>query len=311
MQGTAHNLSSLIREAAGEQGFGACGIAKAGMLEREAGYFSDWLGRGYQAGMSYMERNAEKRLDPTLLNDWARSVVMLTYNYHPADTTLSEGNYKISKYAYGRDYHAVIRQKIRQLISSVRARTGKFRSRIFVDSAPVMERAWAVRCGLGWTGKNACLISREKGSFFFLGCIITDLDLAPDEPHDKDYCGNCTRCLDACPNGAIIAPGVVDARRCISYLTIEKQGRFEKGLEGSLHGWIFGCDICQDVCPWNRFSSVHNEPAFEPGKALLEMRPEDWENLDEEKFKALFSGTALERTGYENLMRNIRDNIKE
>ncbi len=305
MSEAAQKMSRHIKTLAREQGFDACGIARAGLLTEESKQFREWLGKGYHAGMAYMHRNVDKRLDPTLLNEWARSVIILLYNYFPSDRKLSEGDHKISKYAYGSDYHDIVKTKLHNIVEGIEEEIGGILARVFTDSAPVMERAWAKRSGLGWTGKNACLINKELGSFFFIGTIITDLELAYDTPLDKEYCGRCTRCIDACPTNAIVAPGVVDAGKCISYLTIEHKGEFDDPVNTNLNGWIFGCDICQDVCPWNRFAHPHAEPAFLPRKDLLEMTGHDWQGLEPEKFVELFSGTAVERTGYEGLRRNI------
>ena len=304
-------VSQLIRETAIALGFDACGIAEAVQLDKESPAFRQWLKGGMHGSMAYMSRNVDKRLDPTLLNAWARSVIMVSYNYYPDDTSLSEKKYKISKYAYGKDYHDVIKNKLRHIVDAIEDEMGEITARVFVDSAPVMEKAWAVKCGLGWTGRNSCLINKKSGSFFFLGTIITNLDLNYNEEESPDYCGNCTKCMDACPNGAIISPAVVDARKCISYLSIEHKGAFSEEDEGKLHGWIFGCDICQDVCPWNRFSRPHREPDFIPVPKLTQMTDQDWELLDENTFNELFKGTAVERTGFAALRRNIGTREKE
>jgi epoxyqueuosine reductase len=298
-------ISRFIKEKARSLGFEACGITEAGLLVNESPVFREWLKQEHHAGMAYLARNVDKRLDPTLLNEWARSVIMLTFNYYPQHTSLSEGTYKISKYAYGRDYHEVIKSKLRELVNAIEDEMGEILSRVFVDSAPVMEKAWAVKCGLGWIGKNACLINKKQGSFFFLGTIITNIELHYDREETNNYCGSCTRCLDACPNGALIAPGVLDSSRCISYLSIEHKGDFTEDQKDMLHGWIFGCDICQDVCPFNRFSKPNEEDEFRPVDELLNMTEQDWKNLNEEKFNELFKGTAVERTGYAGLRRNI------
>jgi epoxyqueuosine reductase len=298
-------ISRFIKDKAQRLGFEACGIAEAKQLDRESRIFREWLLNEHHAGMGYMTRNVEKRMDPSLLNEWARSVIILTYNYYPENSSLSRGKYKISKYAYGRDYHDVIRKKLRQVVDAIEDEMGSILARVFVDSAPVMEKAWAVKCGLGWIGKNTCLISKKQGSYFFLGSIITNLELHYDQAETKNYCGNCTRCLDACPNDAIISPGFVDANKCISYLSIEHKGDFPNADIDQLHGWIFGCDICQDVCPYNKFSIPHNEPDFQPVAGLLNMTEEDWQKLDQRRFNELFTGTAVERTGYAALRRNI------
>lgn len=300
-------ISTYIRASAEKLGFDAVGFAPAAYLEEESLRFKDWLKNGYHATMGYMSRNVEKRLNPKELNHWARSVVVCLYNYYPAETEFSSAC-KISKYAYGLDYHSIIKDKLKQLAGLIEKESGKLHARVFVDTAPVMERAWAKRAGLGWTGKNACLINKKKGSFFFIGTIILDLELVYDTPSDTDHCGTCTRCMDACPNKAIIAPGVIDANKCISYLTIEHKGDFPEGNENKLHNWIFGCDICQDVCPWNRFSKPHNEPAFNPKPELLGLTDEDWKSMDKITFIELFKNTAVERTGYDALRRNLLNN---
>lgn len=302
-------ISKLIKDSAKEYGFDACGIAPAGHLGAESSILKDWLSKGYHATMSYMNRNVEKRLNPFLLNDWARSVIIVLYNYFPAETQNPGTQYSFAKYAYGKDYHDVIKEKLRQIIFRVEEEIGEISARVFVDSAPVLEKAWAKKCGLGWIGKNGCLINRDKGSFFFIGAIITGLELSYDEPEMKDYCGNCKRCMDACPNQAIISPGIIDARKCISYLSIEHKGELPDENENSLHGWVFGCDICQDVCPWNRFSLPHNEAAFKPKKAFLDMDNLGWERMNKDTFTELFKDTAVERTGYERLKRNIEQGI--
>jgi len=310
MSSSKDRISQLIKDSARNLGFDACGITKAEALTKESPIFREWLKNGNHASMSYMSRNVDKRLDPRLLNDWAGSVIMFAYNYYPEDISLSEGKFKISKYAYGKDYHDVIKGKLRQIVDAIEDEMGEITARVFVDSAPVLEKSWAVRCGLGWMGKNSCLISKSKGSFFFLGTIITKLELTYDEPEKKDHCGNCTKCMDACPNGAIVSPGIIDARKCISYLSIELKGDFSPDEEGKLHDWIFGCDICQDICPWNRFSTPHREPEFLPSPTLSLMKESDWKTLDEDTFNELFKGTAVERTGFAGLGRNIEQGIR-
>lgn len=298
-------ISKEIKETAGKLGFSACGIAPAQELSAESVHFHQWLEKGYHASMGYMDRNKEKRLNPQELNDWAKSVIVCLYNYYPDNKYQFSSTYKISKYAYGLDYHEVIKQKLRALLDEISIDKQAYKARVFVDSAPVLERAWAKRAGLGWTGKNACLINKEKGSFFFIGTIITSLELDYDELYDKDYCGNCTLCLNACPNKAIISPGVIDANKCISYLTIEHKGDFSDKEKTHLQDWIFGCDICQDICPWNRFSTPHNEPAFIPKPALLQLSDEDWQAMDETTFNQLFKNSPIERTGLNGLRRNL------
>ncbi len=308
MPTSKNRISRLFKETAYDLGFEACGIAKAGPLMEESEMFRSWLKDGFHGSMTYMNRNVDKRLNPMMLNEWANSLIMVMYNYFPADQSLSEGNYKISKYAYGKDYHEVIKHKLKEIVDAIEDEMGEILARVFVDSAPVMEKVWAQKCGMGWMGKNSCLINKKKGSFHFIGTIITNLELNYDEEEATDHCGNCTKCIDACPNGAIISPGVIDARKCISYLSIEHKGEFMPGDDKKLHGWIFGCDICQDVCPWNRFAKPHQEPEFMPSQQLHGMKDQDWEVLDEATFKALFKGTAVERTGVGGLQRNIVKN---
>ncbi len=305
MSAKEEKISNVIKASAKKLGFDACGIARAEQLTEESPHFKEWLDQGYHASMAYMNRNVDKRLNPALLNEWARSIIMVMYNYYPDEKIRPGSSYKFSKYAYGKDYHEVIKNKLRQLVDNIEDEIGEIMARVFVDSAPVLEKAWARRCGLGWTGKNSCLINKGKGSFFFIGSIITDLELAYDEAETKDFCGNCTKCIDACPNQAIISPGVIDSSKCISYLTIEHKEDFQDEEKGMLHSWVFGCDICQDVCPWNRLAKPHAEPAFLPGSRFLKMKDEDWETLDKKTFHELFNGTAVERTGFERLRRNI------
>lgn len=300
------SLSDQIKKKALELGFFACGISKAVRLDQEAKRVEKWLSNGMQAGMSYMERNKEKRYDPTLLVEEAKSIISVLYNYYPDKKLTEEDNYKLSKYAYGKDYHFVIKEKLNDLLAFIEERKGKRKARIFVDSAPVLDKAWASRSGLGFVGKNTLLIHKKGGSFFFIGEIILDLELGYDEGKiETNHCGTCNACIEACPTGAL-KPFELDAGRCISYLTIEHKGDLPEKLKGKMEDWIFGCDICQDVCPWNiRFAQPHHEPAFQPSESLLKMRKKDWQNLDRPMFKKLFKGTALERTGFKNLKRNI------
>lgn len=311
MTGIKGKISRIIKESANELGFQSCGITKAGPLLSEAEIFRQWLSNGHHAGMKYLNRNIKKRLDPTRLNEWARSVIMVAYNYFPGENAGPSSSFRFSKYAFGKDYHEVIKNKLKRLVDAVEEEAGEVNARVFVDSAPVMEKAWAVKCGLGWIGKNGCLINRKTGSFFFLGTIIIDMELEYDEPETANYCGHCTRCMEACPNQAIIAPGILKADRCISYLTVEHHGPLPDNPDIKLHSWIFGCDICQDVCPWNRFAKPHSEPEFMPGRKFLSMTDDDWLNLGEETFGELFEGTAVERTGYNALRRNIEQGIRE
>ena len=302
----AKKLSLYIKEQAVALGFFDCGISKATFLKEDSERVEQWLEKGHHASMSYMERNREKRYNPELLVEKAKSVITVLYNYYPESRLPEENNYNISKYAYGKDYHFVIKEKLGRLLQKIEEKTGERDARVFVDSAPVLDRAWANRGGLGFIGKNTLLINKKGGSFFFIGQIIIDLELDYNEnPDFTNYCGTCTACIDACPTGAL-KPFEVDARKCISFLTIENRDEIPAAFKGKLNDWIFGCDICQDVCPWNlRFAKPHNEPLFEPSEQLLAMRKSDWENLDKPGFKKLFKHTAAERTGYKGLKRNI------
>jgi epoxyqueuosine reductase len=299
-----HDLSVIIKETAASLGFFDCGIARAEPLLQDAERLKQWLAGGFHAGMSYMERNRDKRTDPRLLVEGAKSVIVLLYNYFPGKTSVS-GGLNISKYAYGADYHDVIRSKLNAFCDELRMLDDNVIARGFVDSAPVLERAWATRAGLGWIGKNSLLITRRQGSFFFLAEILTSLEPEYDEPFGGNYCGDCSRCIDACPAQAITAPGVIDSRNCISYLTIENKGDISGSFKGKFENWIFGCDICQDVCPWNRFSLIHSEPEFIPEEELVNMNIEDWQHLDELKFHRLFKHSAIKRTKFSGLKRNI------
>ena len=302
------NLSQHIITQAEKLGFDACGIAKADFLKDDAERMEQWLDKGCHGEMDYLNRNKEKRYDPRLLNEGTKTVVSVLYNYFPKQTLPADDNFKIAKYAYGNDYHDVVKQKLRQLLAQIETLTGKLENtRIFVDSAPVLERAWAVRCGLGFIGKNTCLIHPKKGSFLFIGQILLPIDMEPVGNIIPNHCGRCTRCLDACPTGALKAPFQLDARKCISYLTIEYKGDFNSA-DTRFNDWIYGCDICQDVCPYNRFSLPNQEKDFQPSERLLAMRKTDWQHLDESQFKELFGNSAVKRAGFEGLKRNI-DNI--
>jgi epoxyqueuosine reductase len=294
----------FIKQSATELGFSFCGISKAEYLKDEAPRLEDWLKRQYQGKMSYLENHFDKRLDPTLLVPGAKSVVSLIYNYYPKKNLAKEGEYKIAKYAYGEDYHFVVKEKLKLLLEQIQSTIGEVHGRAFVDSAPVMERAWAQRSGLGWIGKNSLLLNREMGSFFFIAELIIDLPLEYDQPV-KDYCGTCTACMDACPTDAITEPSVVDGSKCISYFTIELKEAIPTEVKGKLENWIFGCDICQDVCPWNSFSSPHHEERFEPKRELAGFSKSDWEEITAEVFNQVFEKSAVKRTKLEGLRRNI------
>lgn len=299
------HLSEKIKEKALSLGFYSCGISKAGHLVEDEKRLQKWLDRGLHAGMTYMENHFEKRTDPTKILDGAKSVISVLYNYFPDQKLVKEDNYQISKYAYGVDYHYVMKDKLKELINFINEETGGVNARAFVDSAPVLDRAWAVRAGLGWIGKNTNLITKEQGSFFFIGEIISDLELDYSDTTIPNHCGGCTRCIDSCPTHAL-RPFEVNANRCISYLTIEnKDEKLPEDLKGKFTDWIFGCDICQDVCPWNRFSVPRNEPEFEPSSELQDMRKPDWETLSEEKFRNIFKDSPVKRIKYKGLIRNI------
>ena len=297
--------SQLVKRIAKEIGFSSCGISKARFLHEEEKKFEDWLKQGYQGSMSYLERNFDKRLDPTKLVPGAKSVISLSFNYFPPKKLISENNFIISKYAYGRDYHKVLRNKLKKLFTKIRDKIGEVEGRVFVDSAPIHERAWAKLSGVGWIGKNSLLINKNQGSYFFLAEIICDLDLEYDEPV-LNRCGNCTRCIDACPTDAITKAQVIDANKCISYLTIENKEKIPKELRGSINNSIFGCDICQDVCPWNKKSVPHNEKEFIPKKELRDLKKKDWIELTEDTFNKIFEGSAVKRTKFQGLKRNIK-----
>ncbi|HEY9048096.1 MAG TPA: tRNA epoxyqueuosine(34) reductase QueG [Ohtaekwangia sp.] len=295
----------FIKQVATELGFSFCGIAKAEFLADEAPRLEAWLKRGYQGKMSYLENHFDKRLDPTLLVPGAKSVVSLIYNYYPEKDLAREGEFKIAKYAYGEDYHFVIKDKLRLMMQRLEEKVGAIQGRAFVDSAPVMERVWAKRSGLGWIGKNSLLLNKQMGSFFFLAELIIDIELDYDGPV-KDYCGTCTACMDACPTDAIPEPYTVDGSKCISYFTIELKEEIPTDVKGKFENWIFGCDICQDVCPWNSFSKPHSELAFNAHPDLEKMTRQEWREITDDVFQKLFRHSAVKRTKLEGLKRNIR-----
>jgi len=282
-----------------------CGISKAQFLEEEAPRLENWLTQNMHGEMQYMENYFDKRLDPRLLVDGAKSVISLGLNYYTEDTQIDPSAPKISKYAYGADYHTVIKDKLKELLARINEHIGEVGGRAFVDSAPVLDRAWAKKAGLGWIGKNTNLINKNSGSFFFLAELIVDLELEYDIEPTADHCGTCTRCIDACPTDAIVAPYVVDGSRCISYLTIELKNEIPAEFKGKMDNWMFGCDICQDVCPWNRFSVLHNEPQLQPAPELLQLSNADLEEITEDVFKQVFKNSAVKRTKYSGLKRNI------
>ncbi|MEM6735181.1 MAG: tRNA epoxyqueuosine(34) reductase QueG [Bacteroidota bacterium] len=294
----------LIKKLAVDLGFSYCGISKAEFLEEEAQNLEEWLRRGYQGRMSYLENHFDKRLDPRKLVPGAKSVLSLLYNYYPRKVHQSENKPKIAKYAYGQDYHFVIKKKLKEYIACIQEKIGEVSGRVFVDSAPVHERAWAAKSGLGWVGKNSLLLNREMGSYFFLAEFIIDLELEPDKPV-KDYCGTCTACQDACPTDAIQEPYVVDGSKCISYLTIELKDAIPSEFKGRMDGWAFGCDICQDVCPWNRFAKPNHEPKFQP-QGWEEFSNQEWREMTTDVFQRVFKKSAVKRTKFEGLKRNLK-----
>jgi epoxyqueuosine reductase len=304
---TRLKLTNKFKQKAELLGFSACGIARARFLEEEAPLLEQWLYNRRQGEMGYLANHFDKRLDPRKLVDGAKSVISLIFNYFPAENINNSGNYKIATYSYGRDYHKVVKKKLVELMKFLKEEAGEIHGRVFVDSAPVMERAWARNAGLGWIGKNSLLLNRKMGSFYFLAELIVDIELEFDNPYPDDFCGTCTRCVDACPTDAIFQPYQVDASRCISYFTIElKSAQIPYPEPEHFQDWIFGCDICQDVCPWNRFSKPHSEPDFKPKDELKAMDKQAWNDITEEVFRELFAGSAIKRAKYEGLKRNIR-----
>lgn len=297
--------SKLIKAEAKRLGFTTCGVAKAEFLENEARNLDAWLKNGYHGEMHYMENHFDKRLDPTLLVDGAKSVISLSYNYFPEEEQRTD-SYRVAKYAYGQDYHHVVKGKLKELYNFIQEEIGEINGRAFVDSAPVMERSWAERAGLGWNGKHSLLIQKELGSYFFLAELIIDLDLEYDTPFQTDHCGTCTKCIDACPTEAILPNNTIDGSKCISYFTIELKNEIPNSVKGKFEDWMFGCDICQDVCPWNRFSKPHREPLFNPHPDLISMTKDDWQEITEDVFKKVFKKSAVKRTKYAGLQRNIQ-----
>ena len=298
------NYSQLIKQKAEKFGFQSCGISKAEFLGEEAPRLEDWLKNNYHGEMKYMENHFDKRLNPTLLVDGAKSVISLSYNYFPKEKIERLENFKISKYAYGEDYHEVIKEILKEMMIELQEEIGEFGFRVFVDSAPVLEKAWARKSGLGWVGKNANLITKKHGSFYFLAEIICDLDLNYDSP-TTDHCGSCRKCIDACPTQAIVSDKIVDGSKCISYATIELKNEIPDYFEGKMDDWIFGCDVCQDVCPWNRFSAPTLQEKFAPNLQKLNFRKKEWEELTQELFSEIFKKSAVKRTKFSGLMRNV------
>lgn len=301
---TIGQRTAFVKRVAKELGFMSCGVSKAQFLEEEAPRLEQWLRESRQGEMRYMENHFDKRLDPTLLVPGAKSVVSLTYNYFPGQLQIHNAP-QISKYAYGEDYHLVIKEKLFELLDRIREEMGEVDGRCFVDSAPVLDKVWAARSGLGWIGKHSNLLSKSIGSYFFIAELIIDLDLEQDAPV-MDHCGDCTRCVDACPTDAIYEPYKVDGSKCISYFTIELKGAIDETMKGQFENWAFGCDICQDVCPWNRFSTPHDEPRFEIPDSWSKWKTEEWRELTEEVFNKVFERSPIQRAGFSGLKRNVR-----
>ena len=296
--------TKLIKTEAQRLGFLSCGISKAQFLEEEAPRLEQWLNNNMHGEMRYMENHFDKRLDPTKLVEDSKSVISLLLNYFPSETQKNASAPKISKYAYGTDYHFVIKDKLKQLLHFIQDEIGEVHGRAFVDSAPVLDKAWAAKSGLGWIGKHSNLLTHQVGSFYFIAELIIDLELEYDSPV-TDHCGSCTACIDACPTDAIVEPYVVDGSKCISYFTIELKENIPTEFKGQFEDWMFGCDICQDVCPWNRFSKPHNEPLFNSHPELLSMTKKDWNEITEDVFKKVFKNSAVKRTKFSGLIRNI------
>ena len=298
-----HKWTNSIKTEAKRLGFLSCGISKSDFLEEEAPRLEKWLNKNMNGEMSYMANHFDKRLDPRLLVEGSKSVISLLLNYYPEETQ-TDDSYKISKYAYGQDYHHIIKTKLRQLQEFIAEEIGEVNGRAFVDSAPVLDKAWAAKSGLGWIGKNSNLLTQQVGSFYFIAELIVDLELEYDHAV-TDHCGTCTACIDACPTQAIVDPYVVDGSKCISYFTIELKNELPNEMKGSFDDWMFGCDVCQDVCPWNRFSKPHNEPLFNPNPDLLSMTKKDWEEITVDVFQKVFKKSAVKRTKFDGLTRNI------
>jgi epoxyqueuosine reductase len=302
----AQHHTQQIKLLAQQLGFDFCGIAKAVKLDDDARRLESWLNKGFNGSMQYMENNFELRIDPTKLVSGAKSVITLLLNYFPAEKQNTAAP-KISKYALGQDYHEVIRSKLKLLLQYIKTNIGEINGRGFVDSAPVLERSWAQKSGLGWVGKNGNLINKQAGSFFFIATLITDLDLVYDDAFAKDYCGSCTKCIDHCPTEAILPDKVIDGSKCISYFTIElKDALIPDGMKGKFDNWMFGCDTCQDVCPWNRFSKPTSEINFTPLPEILNFTKNDWEALTEESFKIIFKNSPLKRSKFDGVKRNLK-----
>ena len=304
MNSTAEKYSQLIKTKAKKFGFQDCGISKAAFLEEDAKPFEEWLKNNFHGEMSYMENYFDKRLNPTLLVEDSKSVISLSYNYFPDEKISTLDNFKISKYACGEDYHEIIKEILREMVAELKEEIGDFHCRVFTDSAPVLERSWARKSGIGWVGKNANLITKQSGSFYFLAEIICDLQLEEDFS-TTDHCGTCTKCIEACPTDAIVSDKIIDGSKCISYATIELKNEIPEGFRNNMEDWMFGCDICQDVCPWNRFSTPTLQEKFQPNTFLKNFKKEEWEELSQELFSEIFKKSPVKRTKFAGLKRNI------
>jgi epoxyqueuosine reductase len=305
---TKENHTIIIKNIAKDLGFDQCGISKAQFLEEEAPRLENWLNKGMHGEMSYMERNFDMRLDPRILFEGAKSIVSLLFNYYPETEIINTDNLKISKYAYGSDYHKVIKKKLKEFLKRINDEIGEVGGRAFVDSAPILDKAWAKKSGLGWIGKNSNLINKSKGSFFFIAELVLDIELEYDHQVSKDYCGSCNKCIESCPTNAIVSPQIVDGSKCISYFTIELKNQINISdiTDKKYDDWIFGCDICQDVCPWNRFSKPTKEAEFSPNLYLLEKNRKEWEEMTDEVFDEIIKKSPLKRTGLEGMKRNLK-----
>ena len=305
MNSLSEKYSLIIKDKAKKFGFQNCGISKAKFLEEDAKPFENWLKNNFHGEMAYMENHFDKRLDPTKLVEGSKSVISLSYNYFPEENLASFNDLKISKYAYGEDYHDVIKNILKEMVAELRSEIGDFECRVFTDSAPILERSWARKSGIGWVGKNANLLTKQHGSFYFLAEIICDLELQEDYP-TTDYCGSCRRCIDACPTDAIVSEKVVDGSKCISYATIELKNEIPESFKNKMENWMFGCDICQDVCPWNRFSMPHQQEKFKPNSFLRNYKKENWHELTQDLFSEIFRKSPVKRTKFAGLQRNIK-----
>ena len=304
MNSNSEKYSLLIKAKAKKFGFQSCGISKAAFLEEDAFSLENWLKNNYHGKMSYMENHFDKRLNPTLLVEGSKSIISLSYNYFPEENLSAFNDLKISKYAYGEDYHIVIKEIMQEMVAELKEEIGDFECRVFTDSAPILERSWAKKSGIGWVGKNANLITKQSGSFYFLAEIICDLELQEDGA-TTDHCGSCTKCIEACPTNAIVSDKIIDGSKCISYATIELKEEIPESFKNKMEDWMFGCDICQDICPWNRFSVPHQQEIFKPNQFLKNNSKEDWEELSQELFSEIFRKSPVKRTKFAGLQRNI------